>query len=131
MIMEQVEELQVSIETKLYEINLYRLRDVAEYLMIEDTDGKSKLFIIRRIREELEKNIEASEIVGQGDSVVVLRYLTRILAYLKMMSHQYSKEEGMKTKKKRQQEHLLKQKRNTKDCKMNSWERCLCRNRRF
>ena len=80
--MEGIEELQVSIETKLYEINYDRLRDVAEYMLIENTDGKSKLFIIRKIREELEKNIAASESEGQGDSLAVSRYLKQILAFM-------------------------------------------------
>ena len=80
--MEGIEELQVSIETKLYEINYDKLRDVAEYMLIENTDGKSKLFIIRKIREELEENIAASESEGQGDLLAVSRYLKQILAYI-------------------------------------------------
>ena len=80
--MEGIEELQVSIETELYEINYDKLRDVAEYMLIENTDGKSKLFIIRKIREELEKNIAASESEGQGDLLAVSRYLKQILAFM-------------------------------------------------
>ena len=51
-------------------------------MLIENTDGKSKLFIIRNIREELEKNIAASESEGQGDLLAVSRYLKQILAYM-------------------------------------------------
>ena len=72
----------MSIETKLYEINYDKLRDVAEYMLIENTDGKSKLFIIRKIREELEENIAVSESEGQGDLLAVSRYLKQILAYI-------------------------------------------------
>ena len=81
--MEGIQELQASIETKLYEMNYDRLTDVAEYMLIVNTDGKSTLFIIRKIREELENNIAASESEGQGDLLAVSRYLKQILAYIR------------------------------------------------
>ena len=76
--MEGIEELQVSTETKLYKMNYDKLRD----MLVENTDGKSKLFIIRKIRDELERNIAASESEGQGDLLAVSCCLKQILAYM-------------------------------------------------
>ena len=55
------EELQLSLETKLYEISEEKLGEVATYLKIEGIEGKSRIFIIREIRQEVEKALAVLE----------------------------------------------------------------------
>ena len=53
-----VERLQVSIESKLYEITEEKLQSLAEYLNIKGIEGLSKLQIIRKIRRSVEQHVE-------------------------------------------------------------------------
>lgn len=51
------EELHLSLETTPYEISDEKLGEIAAYLKIEGIGGKSRIFIIRKIRQKVEKTL--------------------------------------------------------------------------
>ena len=75
------EELQLSLETKLYEISEGKLGDVATYLKIEGIEGKSRIFIIRKIRQEVEKALAVLE-GREADNQEIIQYLRDVLAFV-------------------------------------------------
>ncbi len=75
------EELQLSLETELYKISEEKLGEVSSYLKIEDIEGKSRIFIIRKIRQEVEKALAVLE-GREADSQDIVQYLGDVLAFV-------------------------------------------------
>ena len=70
------EELQLRVESKLLDMTLDNLKDVAVKLRIEDSqEGVSKMAIIRAIRETVESNL------GQDEEANVM-YLETVITML-------------------------------------------------
>ena len=75
------EELQLSLETKLYEISEEKLGEVGTYLKIEGIGGKSRIFIIRKIRQGVEKTLAVLE-GREADSQEIIQYLGDVLMFV-------------------------------------------------
>eukprot|EP00112_Aurelia_sp_Birch-Aquarium-sp1_P001431 Seg1153.8 transcript_id=Seg1153.8/GoldUCD/mRNA.D3Y31 product="Toxin CaTX-A" protein_id=Seg1153.8/GoldUCD/D3Y31 len=79
--LKMAEELQLSLETELYKISEEKLGEVSSYLKIEDIEGKSRIFIIRKIRQEVEKALAVLE-GRKADSQDIIQYLGDVLAFV-------------------------------------------------
>ena len=71
----------MSLETKLYEISEEKLGEVGTYLKIEGIAGKSRIFIIRKIHQEVEKTLAVLE-GREADSQEIIQYLGDVLMFV-------------------------------------------------
>ena len=77
----EMESLQVSIESGLYEIADEKLEGLAVFLNMEGTEGLTRLHLIRKVRREIENHVETLEEQGDAEQNIT-KYLQDIQTFI-------------------------------------------------